>query len=157
VTVSIPMLLIFFTELNHAHGLTTFGKSPNSNTQSTTRAPTKSCKTHSDCIFTNGLSCVKDPFDSTRHACLCGDNRPPISGKCSSNYRGPGHLCENHAICVHNSQCVLMDKRGSPTSEKVCKCMEGFIAHNNMCNGGVPTSSLSGLIVLLVISWTMFF
>ncbi|XP_065166385.1 uncharacterized protein sosie [Atheta coriaria] len=148
VTVSIPLLLLL-AGFNHAHGLTTFGKTQSNNNAPPPQPPAKTCTNHTTCNGINGASCVQDPRDHHKKSCLCGDNVPPQNGICKANYRGPNHRCTENIQCVEGAKCVPLGKNPPPNGDKACKCMEGLVESHNMCNGGIPLSALSGLIVLM--------
>ncbi|XP_017782285.1 PREDICTED: uncharacterized protein LOC108566763 [Nicrophorus vespilloides] len=157
VTVSIPLLLLF-AGFNHAHGLTTFGKSqPSNSNQQPQQLPARPCTDNKVCEGIIGASCVQDPKDHARKSCLCGDNQPPVNGGCSAAYSGPNHLCKANKDCVEGAKCIDVEKNGSQITEKLCKCTEGLVEHNNMCSGGTPTSVLSGLIILMALTRTLLY
>ncbi|KAK5639225.1 hypothetical protein RI129_011717 [Pyrocoelia pectoralis] len=155
VIVSIPILLVL-AGFNHAHGFTTFGKTPtNPLTQAPPRqAPAKSCGNHTECWSIPKTSCVAEPRDHSRKSCLCGDNKPPANGQCFAIHKGPFHLCDNDEDCVDGATCVLMP--GLPITKdgpKHCKCIEGFIAVDGECSGSGPVvaSTSMGLVLLFLI------
>lgn len=147
VTVSIPLLLVL-AGFNHAHGLTTFGKSPSTNNQPPP-ASGKACGNHTSCRGISGTSCVPETRDPSRKSCLCGDNRAPVNGICSAERKGPHHLCSDTSQCVQGAECKPMSRNGN-NEDKICECMPGYNAVNADCSGGTTSSILTGLIVLLV-------
>lgn len=159
VVVSIPILLVL-AGFNHAHGFTTFGKTPtNPLTQAPPRqVPAKSCGNHTECWSIPKTSCVAEPRDHSRKSCLCGDNKPPANGQCFALHKAPFHLCDNDEDCVDGATCVLMP--GLPITKdgpKHCKCIEGFIALDGECSGTGPvTASTSVGLLLIILIRTLF-
>lgn len=47
----------------------------------------KDCVSQVDCQAMAGTSCVRD-YPSQQSRCLCGDNSPPINGKCTAKFKG---------------------------------------------------------------------
>ncbi|XP_019878733.1 uncharacterized protein LOC109606641 [Aethina tumida] len=158
VTVSIPLLLVL-AGFNHAHGLTTFGKSNNQGTQNTPNtAHAKQCTNQTNCAFIKGTTCL-------RGYCLCGDNTNPVNGGCNAQYKGPRHICENHEDCVEGADCVPKDKNkqqssnsistGSssttPAGDLICQCQEGLIEIGSQCGGGGTFSTVPAMVLLVVV------
>ncbi|KAF2899857.1 hypothetical protein ILUMI_06327 [Ignelater luminosus] len=137
VTVCIPFLLVL-AGFNHAHGFTTFGKTPTN--QQTPQPPTphvsaKSCGDHTDCNYMPHTSCVAEPRTPSRKSCLCGDNKPPANGVCHADRKGPSHRCTDSKECVDDAMCVPMSPGTGLQNQTVCKCVEGFVPNDAECSG----------------------
>lgn len=135
--------------------LTTFGKaSPNVPPAAPTPPPVKGreCNTHNDCSSLQQTSCVKD-LDDDKLRCLCGDNKAPINGLCTTSTKALRHMCMDNSQCDEDLICMA-DNSTKPTSfnrnsnsnfpqpqVKLCLCDEanGFVEDlkYNSCNGGI--------------------
>ncbi|XP_008193341.1 uncharacterized protein sosie isoform X1 [Tribolium castaneum] len=147
VTVSIPLLLVL-AGFNHAHGLTTFGKSNNQGTQQPQRpaATPKHCTTQANCSIIKGTTCIKD-------RCLCGNNENPINGKCTALKAGANHLCTSDGDCVDDAHCSTPPANKSKSmfgpNDKVCVCDEGHVeTERGTCGGESNFFVLPGLIMI---------
>ncbi|XP_066247540.1 uncharacterized protein sosie [Euwallacea similis] len=152
VTVSIPLLLVL-AGFNHAHGLTTFGKSSPNNTPRNDIVKAKQCTVQTDCTTIKNTTCL-------RGACLCGDNHPPINGECIAPLQGPNHICTKSEDCVNNADCVPLKEvkiskdiaHFHQTSEmSICRCQEGYIEIGATCGGRTNGGTLSFLVVALAL------
>ncbi|KAG5889188.1 hypothetical protein JTB14_019205 [Gonioctena quinquepunctata] len=161
VTVSVIPLILVLAGFNHAHGLTTFGKSNNqqSNAHQQTIATGKPCTNQANCTFIKGTTCL-------RSYCLCGDNSHPINGICSAIFKGPKHLCQKDDECVDGAICVEQEtKPHVPAPNKnnsnnnnnnnnpvlVCQCTEGLTpTPGGQCSGGNTNIVVPGLLVLFI-------
>lgn len=146
VTVSIPLLLVL-AGFNHAHGLTTFGKSSNNNQQNAPIQPTvqRPCRSQANCTVIKGTTCLGG-------YCLCGDNTNPVNGACKAQIKGPRHLCTTDTDCVDNADCLPQkDKQNKtdPNGDKICTCQEGFVELGFQCSGATTLSKFPGIMALL--------
>ncbi|XP_044766331.1 uncharacterized protein LOC123322435 [Coccinella septempunctata] len=145
VTVSIPLLLVL-AGFNHAHGLTTFGKSSNNNQQNAPIQPSvqRPCKSQANCTVIKGTTCIEGK-------CLCGDNTNPVNGACKAQIKGPRHLCSTDTDCVDNADCLPQkDKQNKidPNGDKVCTCQEGFAEMGYQCSGSATLPTYPGMAFL---------
>ncbi|KAJ3639284.1 hypothetical protein Zmor_002649 [Zophobas morio] len=148
VTVSIPLLLVL-AGFNHAHGLTTFGKTNNQGTQQPQKpaAQARACTKQDDCAIIKGTTCIKNQ-------CLCGNNEGPANGsKCIAQKQGPNHLCEKDADCVDDAHCLSPPTNKSKTlrpTDKVCVCDEGVPeTQQGTCGGESNFLVLPGLVMII--------
>lgn len=151
VIVSIPILLVL-AGFNHAHGLTTFGKSQTQNQSPTTMSSAKVCKDQSYCALNKNTTCL-------RGMCLCGDNHPPNNGECTSTL-GPNHICTKSEDCVDNADCIPI-KDVAPSKDiqhlismsniSICKCQEGYAEIGATCGGGTNLGTIPFLLVAVTI------
>ncbi|XP_050519546.1 uncharacterized protein LOC126893423 isoform X1 [Diabrotica virgifera virgifera] len=153
VTVSIIPLILVFAGFNHAHGLTTFGKSNNQGQPPVqpTVASGKPCTNQNNCTLIKGTTCL-------RNYCLCGDNSHPVNGICSAKFKGPNHLCQNDDECVDNAVCVEPKEKksnnfpstGNNSPILICQCTEGlFPSLGGQCSGAGMNMNLPGLLILV--------
>nr|XP_022915567.1 uncharacterized protein LOC111425646 [Onthophagus taurus] len=129
VTVSVPILLLL-AGFNHAHGLSTFGRSPTVPPISTPQLHAKDCTTHDDCKGMNGTSCVEYANSINKLYCLCGNNQPPRNGVCPTVKKEPFHICNKDDDCVDGSSC----KMSNSVKANLCLCDENQEARD--CNSG---------------------
>ncbi|XP_019760565.1 uncharacterized protein LOC109537989 [Dendroctonus ponderosae] len=151
VTLSIPLLLVL-AGFNHAHGLTTFGKStPNNQPPSMEKA--KKCSGQSTCSLIKNTTCIKG-------FCLCGDNNPPVNAECSAVLQGPNHICTKHEDCVDNADCIPAKEANIPKENllllqdpnvSICKCQEGYRDTGATCGGNIRLSTIPFLLFALAI------
>ncbi|GBP39259.1 hypothetical protein EVAR_22665_1 [Eumeta japonica] len=77
----------------------------------------RACSRQGDCITLSGTSCVRTQFDATTR-CLCGDNYPPVNGKCDSSpkSRPPGgRCCQGYAdVFPHNTRNATFARTKKP-------------------------------------------
>ncbi|GJQ67793.1 hypothetical protein Trydic_g21091 [Trypoxylus dichotomus] len=147
VTVSVPLLLIL-AGFNHAHGLTTFGKTQNN--QQTQQAPVlaKPCTNHTGCQGINGTSCVSDQNKQGKLFCLCGNNKPPHNGICSGTKKGPNHLCAADDECVRGAECEQSRKE----NVKICVCANNP-SYMYDCNGASNENTISVLALVMTLAY----
>ncbi|KRT78749.1 hypothetical protein AMK59_6509 [Oryctes borbonicus] len=145
VTVSVPLLLIL-AGFNHAHGLTTFGKTQNNNHENPkTTVQAKPCATHPNCQGVNGTSCVSYHNNQGKF-CLCGNNEPPYNGICAVAKKGPNHLCTTDEECVRGAQCEQSKKE----NVKICLCLSNP-NYKYDCNGASLGNTISVSVLVLAI------
>lgn len=140
VFVSLPLLLLF-AGFNHAHGLTTFGKT-NNNPPPKEPVPAKHCNSQLDCNTIKNTTCIDKK-------CLCGDNTNPMNGACSAPFKGPRHLCSKTDDCVDGAECL--PKNDNKNSEKICQCLEGLEEIGARCGGESNMTILPGLILAIMV------
>nr|XP_023026902.1 uncharacterized protein LOC111514894 [Leptinotarsa decemlineata] len=158
VTVSIIPLVLLLAGFNHAHGLTTFGKSNPQNQKSNQQifVSGKPCTNQANCTFIRGTTCL-------RSQCLCGDNSHPVNGMCRAVLKGPKHICQKDDDCVDNANCVEQEKKPITTVSStgnnsnnnnpvlVCQCTEGFSSTpGGQCSGGRINITIPDLVILLI-------
>ncbi|KAL1492800.1 hypothetical protein ABEB36_010984 [Hypothenemus hampei] len=150
VIVSIPLLLVL-AGFNHAHGLTTFGKSSPSNPGNDINA--KQCKYQTNCETIKNTTCLNG-------YCWCGDNRAPVNGACSAPYLGPNHICNSNENCVLDAVCVNVNELNSSKFEEyypkgtiktfsICVCSEGYPEYGAACGAERPSTYLGGFLFLV--------
>ncbi|XP_056645588.1 uncharacterized protein LOC130898006 [Diorhabda carinulata] len=150
VTVSIIPIILVFAGFNHAHGLTTFGKSNNQGPVQTTIVGGKPCTNQNNCTLIKGTTCL-------RQYCLCGDNSHPLNGICKAQIKGPNHICQNDNECVDNAVCVEpKDKKsnnfppnGNNNPILICQCTEGLFPNGGQCSGAAMNTMLPGLVIFV--------
>ncbi|XP_060515831.1 uncharacterized protein LOC132695542 [Cylas formicarius] len=154
VTVSIIPLLLVLAGFNHAHGLTTFGKSNNNpqNNQPQTTATQKQCTIQANCTLIKDATCMKG-------YCRCGDDQFPINGHCMAKFQGPNHICTKDDDCVENADCILVKELNLNSfvftpDMMICRCQEGYTEFGATC-GGVTfrIGSLSAMFVTIAVFW----
>ncbi|CAH1122846.1 unnamed protein product [Ceutorhynchus assimilis] len=152
VTVSIPLLLVL-AGFNHAHGLTTFGKSTPNNQPPNNFAKAKQCTVQTNCSFIKSTTCLKG-------MCLCGDNHAPNNGECAVTLLGPNHICTKNDDCVDNADCIALRevKNVKEISHlyqtpdiSICRCQEGYTETGATCGGGTNLGTITILISALLV------
>ncbi|VEN59597.1 unnamed protein product [Callosobruchus maculatus] len=152
-TVSVPLLLLIFAVgLNHAHGLTTFGKTQNQD-QNLPRhqGNTKPCTDQSNCTYIKDTTCLKG-------FCYCGDNTHPVNGRCKVAEKGHSHICQKEEECVEGATCIVRPKEFQTSSTSylnnytVCWCEDGVAFPNGRCAGDRFFSSSIFVASMLLIS-----
>ncbi|XP_076260845.1 oogenesis-related protein sosie isoform X1 [Rhynchophorus ferrugineus] len=152
VTVSIPLLLVL-AGFNHAHGLTTFGKSTPQNQPNTPLVKAKQCTLQTNCSLIKNTTCL-------RGACLCGDNHPPNNGECTAQLQGPNHICTKNEDCVDNADCFAIKdlKLTKDLSHlnltpdlSICRCQEGYTEVGATCGGDINLSTLPVLLLAIAL------
>ncbi|XP_018564970.1 uncharacterized protein LOC108906241 isoform X2 [Anoplophora glabripennis] len=149
VIVSIPILLVL-AGFNHAHGLTTFGKSNGQGQGNTAQQSAgRHCTTQANCTFIKGTTCL-------RNYCLCGDNTNPANGICSATRKGVGHMCTKDEECVDRAICQDPEekpKENNPPSLtfKTCQCLENLTpTPRGTCSGGTNLAVIPGLLLTVL-------
>ncbi|CAG9855099.1 unnamed protein product [Phyllotreta striolata] len=158
VTVSVIPIILVFAGLNHAHGLTTFGKNTNQGQNPIPQTNVKpiNCTSQANCTLIKGTTCIKS-------FCLCGDNSHPANGKCNAKYKGPKHICTNDEECVENAVCAeSTDKKtinnlltnGNNNNNApilICQCLDGLFAIGSVCSGAAVNTALPGLMIFVAV------
>lgn len=122
VTVSIPLLLVL-AGFNHAHGLTTFGKTQNQPTTPVIPGTNTLFK-----IFFNNAQSPKNSFES--HICT---KKISLFLCINIRFRFEGKPCGNHTSCraIQGTSCVPEPR---DSSRKSCLCGDNQPPKNGACS-----------------------
>ncbi|XP_023945549.1 uncharacterized protein LOC112051229 isoform X3 [Bicyclus anynana] len=125
------MIFLFNSARVNAFGISSFGKA---NTEpprppTTTPSPARACNRQAECLGVSTASCVRTHFDPVTR-CLCGDNSPPLNGRCEPVSKSLYHACSNSDECNDGLICFTPNITGvsplhlrvhAPT-DKICQC-----------------------------------
>ncbi|XP_069364410.1 uncharacterized protein sosie isoform X1 [Maniola hyperantus] len=141
----LPLLLAGWLTGESSEALTTFGKSNTDAPKNVqpTAPPARACNRQAECLGVNSASCVRTHYDPVTR-CLCGDNSPPLNGRCEPVTKSLYHACANSDECNDGLVCLTPNITGTTPAhlrvhspqDKICLCdtENGYREKEHACN-----------------------